>query len=425
MEEQFLIRPATPGDTGEILRLVRELAEYEKLSELAVGTEPMLREALFGAQSSSEALVAERGGRIVGFALFFSTFSTFLCKPGIYLEDLFVEPQHRGAGIGKALLQRLAAMVIERGGGRFEWRVLDWNDPSIRFYESLGATLMREWLLVRLAGEPLQRLAAGSSSAAPSQGRISRMLEAHNALEREQSPQRISAWMRVNSVIDPRDDIFHFFAKHELACNPVREYLSDGWRTLSELMVVMDSVDRPLARTGAMLEFAAGFGRFTRHLACLLPGRVTASDVHPGSVDFLREQFGVEGFYSTHDPERLDIPGQYDLVFVLSMFTHLPPPLWTLWLRKLFAAVRPGGYLVFTVHNEGLAAHYGVPYEADGTHFRADSESRELTPETYGTTLTTRAFVEQEVERALGRPVAQYRELAFWVGQDAVLVRGG
>ena len=159
MEERFLIRAAEPRDVPELLRLIAALAEYEKLADQAVGTEPMLREALFGARPVCEALIAERGGRAVGFALYFSTFSTFLCKPGLYLEDLFVEPEHRGAGIGKALLRRLASLVVERGGGRFEWRVLDWNEPSIRFYESLGAVLMREWLLARLTGPSLERLA--------------------------------------------------------------------------------------------------------------------------------------------------------------------------------------------------------------------------------------------------------------------------
>jgi GNAT superfamily N-acetyltransferase len=159
MEEPFLIRPAAAADVPELLRLIGELAEYEKLAHMAVGTEPMLRDAMFGPRPVCEALIAERGGRAVGFALFFPTFSTFLCKPGLYLEDLFVEPAHRGAGIGKALLRRLAALVVERGGGRFEWRVLDWNEPSIRFYESLGATLMREWLLARLTGPPLEALA--------------------------------------------------------------------------------------------------------------------------------------------------------------------------------------------------------------------------------------------------------------------------
>jgi GNAT superfamily N-acetyltransferase len=159
MAGAFTVRPAAPDDIREILRLIRALADYEKLSDMAVGTEAMLHEALFGARPSCEALVADADDRTVAFALFFTTFSTFLCKPGIYLEDVFVEPEHRGRGIGKALLRKLAALVLERGGGRFEWRVLDWNEPSIRFYESLGGVLMHEWLLVRLTGKPLARLA--------------------------------------------------------------------------------------------------------------------------------------------------------------------------------------------------------------------------------------------------------------------------
>jgi len=160
MEERFLIRAAAPADVAELLRLIHELAVYEKLEHLAVGTPAQLHEALFGKRPVCEALVAEVEGRAVGFALYFATFSTFLCKPGLYLEDLFVEPAHRGCGIGKALLKRLAAITVERGGGRFEWRVLDWNEPSIRFYEGLGATLLREWLLARLTGPELARLAA-------------------------------------------------------------------------------------------------------------------------------------------------------------------------------------------------------------------------------------------------------------------------
>lgn len=155
----YSIRPATRADVVELLRLIRELAIYEKLEHMAEGTEPMLAEALFGARPAAEAMVAERGGRAVGFALFFTTFSTFLCKPGLYLEDLFVEPAHRGHGIGKALLARLAALALERGCGRLEWRVLDWNEPSIRFYESLGANLLKEWVLVRMTRPEFEALA--------------------------------------------------------------------------------------------------------------------------------------------------------------------------------------------------------------------------------------------------------------------------
>jgi GNAT superfamily N-acetyltransferase len=159
VEERFLIRPARPADVAEILRLIHALAVYEKLEHLAVGTEQSLHEALFGARPSAEALVAERGARAVGFALFFTTFSTFLCKPGLYLEDLFVEPAHRGAGIGKGLLAALAALARDRGCGRLEWRVLDWNEPSIRFYESLGATMLKEWILVRMTEPEFRALA--------------------------------------------------------------------------------------------------------------------------------------------------------------------------------------------------------------------------------------------------------------------------
>jgi GNAT superfamily N-acetyltransferase len=159
VEKQFLIRSAAPADVPALLALIRGLAEYEKLSHMAVGTEPLLHQALFGARPSCEALIAERGGRAVGFALFFTTFSTFLCKPGLYLEDVFVEPEHRGAGIGKALLRRLAAIARERDCGRLEWRVLDWNEPSIRFYESLGAKLLKEWILVRMTRDEIAGMA--------------------------------------------------------------------------------------------------------------------------------------------------------------------------------------------------------------------------------------------------------------------------
>ena len=158
----FTIRPATPADCGELIRLIRELGEYEKLAHMITGTEPMLREALFGARPSCEALLVERGGHAVGFALYFMSFSTFLCKPGLFLEDVFVEPAQRGAGIGKALLRRLAAIALERGCGRFEWHVLDWNEPSIKFYESLGAKLLKDWQLVRMTKDEFSALAQGA-----------------------------------------------------------------------------------------------------------------------------------------------------------------------------------------------------------------------------------------------------------------------
>ena len=160
MTETFRIRPAAPADTPDLFRLIKGLAEYEKLSDMVVGNEAMLGESLFGARPSGEAMIAERGGRAVGFALYFTTFSTFLCRPGLYLEDLFVEPAHRGHGIGKAFFREMAKLAQSRGCGRFEWRVLDWNAPSIAFYESLGAAVMPEWHLVRMTADEFALLAS-------------------------------------------------------------------------------------------------------------------------------------------------------------------------------------------------------------------------------------------------------------------------
>ena len=160
MEKQLLkLRAAERRDVPELHRLIRGLAKYEKLEEMFIGTEAMLADSLFGAHPACEAILAEHGGRSVGFALYFTTFSTFLCKPGLYLEDLFVEPEHRGFGIGKALLRRLASIALERNYGRFEWRVLDWNEPSIKFYESLGAKILPEWELVRMTHPEFAALA--------------------------------------------------------------------------------------------------------------------------------------------------------------------------------------------------------------------------------------------------------------------------
>ncbi|MGE0357641.1 MAG: N-acetyltransferase family protein [Burkholderiales bacterium] len=155
----FSLRPAAPADCGDLNRLILALADYEKLAHQAAPTPEALHAALFGSRPACEAVLAERGGRAIGFALFFTTFSTFLCRPGIYLEDLFVEPAHRGLGVGKSLLRHLAALAVERDCGRFEWRVLDWNEPSIRFYESLGGRLLPEWQLVRMTRPEFSALA--------------------------------------------------------------------------------------------------------------------------------------------------------------------------------------------------------------------------------------------------------------------------
>lgn len=157
-----LLRPAQPGDVPAILALIRGLAEYEKLSGEVVATEDRLRQSLFPTDGHSPhacCLLAEVERRTVGFALYFFNYSTFLAKPGLYLEDLFVEPDFRGRGLGKALLLALARIANARGCGRMEWSVLDWNAPAIAFYESLGARRMTEWQICRLTGDALTRYA--------------------------------------------------------------------------------------------------------------------------------------------------------------------------------------------------------------------------------------------------------------------------
>ncbi len=156
----FLLRAAEPRDVPAITGLIHELAEFEKLSHLVQVTPETLHPHLFGARPVVEAQVAEAGGEVVAFALYFTNFSTFLARPGLYLEDLYVRPALRGRGIGEALLARLGAIAVERGYGRFEWSVLDWNANAIRFYEKMGATVMPDWRICRITGEALQRFGA-------------------------------------------------------------------------------------------------------------------------------------------------------------------------------------------------------------------------------------------------------------------------
>jgi GNAT superfamily N-acetyltransferase len=154
-DTSFAIRAAEPRDVADIVRLIGRLAEFEHLEHLMQATPEKLAPHLFGPRPAAEALVVDSGEQVVGFALFFTNFSTFLAKPGLYLEDLFVEPELRGRGIGQALLTRLAELAAERGCGRFEWSVLDWNVNAIRFYERMGATVMPDWRICRIAGDTL------------------------------------------------------------------------------------------------------------------------------------------------------------------------------------------------------------------------------------------------------------------------------
>ncbi|MEY3734430.1 MAG: hypothetical protein RL347_1789 [Actinomycetota bacterium] len=155
------IREATPADVPDILAMIHELAEYEKAPHEVVATPGLLREALFGDNPAVFALIAQddHSGESVGFALWFRNFSTWLGRHGVYLEDLYVRPTYRGQGYGKALLQALARIAVERGYGRFEWWVLDWNTPALEFYRSIGAVPMDEWTVQRVSGDALRRLA--------------------------------------------------------------------------------------------------------------------------------------------------------------------------------------------------------------------------------------------------------------------------
>lgn len=157
---EIRIIAAAESDVPIILEMIRELAEYEKLLHIVVASEGQLRRTLFGPHPAAEVLLAYLDGEVAGFALFFPNYSTFLAQAGLYLEDLYVKPHARGKGAGFALLKELARIAVTRGCGRVEWAVLDWNEPSIRFYKKLGAVPMEDWTIFRLTSEPLAKLAA-------------------------------------------------------------------------------------------------------------------------------------------------------------------------------------------------------------------------------------------------------------------------
>lgn len=156
----LVIRFATAADTAVILGFIQDLAEFEKLANEVTADEEAIRLTLFGVRPAAEVLIAEVAGAPVGFALFFQSYSTFLAKPGLYLEDLFVRPTARGHGVGSALLSALARIAVQRSYGRFEWSVLDWNEPALKIYRALGAVPMSEWTVQRMTGDALKRLAA-------------------------------------------------------------------------------------------------------------------------------------------------------------------------------------------------------------------------------------------------------------------------
>jgi GNAT superfamily N-acetyltransferase len=160
LSRELVIRPAEPGDIGLLFSLIAELAKYERAAGRVAGTEELLREALFGERPVAEAVIAEVDAAPAGFALFFTTFSTWLCRPGIWLEDLYVRPESRRGGVGRAMLGHLAQLAVQRGCGRLEWSALDWNSPALTFYDSLGAQRLSDWEGFRLEGAALGDLAA-------------------------------------------------------------------------------------------------------------------------------------------------------------------------------------------------------------------------------------------------------------------------
>jgi len=157
-DDETRIRPATEADAELLFGLILELASYEKLAEEVRGDAEVLRRSLFE-QKAAEALIVEAGGKAVGYAIFFTTFSTFECRSGVWLEDVYVRPEHRRGGIGRMVMEHLAALAVERGHVRLEWCALDWNEPALRFYDQLGATRLDEWKLLRVEGERLRQLA--------------------------------------------------------------------------------------------------------------------------------------------------------------------------------------------------------------------------------------------------------------------------
>jgi len=163
LSAEVVIREATRDDVPTLLGLIAELAEYERAADQARGTPELLDAALFGADPTAEALIAERAGETVGCAIFYRTFSTWECRPGIWLEDLYVRPEHRRGGVGGLLVHRLAQIARSRGYARLEWEALEWNTPALSFYDKLGAILEHEWRTLRLDGDALERVADGSA----------------------------------------------------------------------------------------------------------------------------------------------------------------------------------------------------------------------------------------------------------------------
>ena len=251
------------------------------------------------------------------------------------------------------------------------------------------------------------------------------LLQAHGLIESHGLGGSFGNIMGLDCTISAQDDIFKFFAGHASCTNPLRDYLADGWRTLSELMLLLESVGQPLLGLPSVLEFASGHGRFTRHLVKALGAqRVAVSDVVPDAVQFASQTFGVHGFMSARAPEQVAWPRRYALVFVLSLFSHLPRSTWTRWLRVLWDAVEPGGLLVFSTHGAKAAAYDQVQLDAEGFFFAPSSESQAIDGQEYGTTFTSESFVLAQISEVMGLAALVHQvPVHFWNHQDAYVLR--
>lgn len=249
-------------------------------------------------------------------------------------------------------------------------------------------------------------------------------LPVHNLRETHALPGNMGSWTGVNAVISESDDIFRFFAAHPTSVNPLRDYLSDGWRTLSELQRVLDRHALSLSGVSSFLEFACGHGRFTRHLEKVVPkGALHVSDVVPSTLDFLSSTFGVTAVPSDSSPQRVEFPRNYQVVFVLSLFSHLPRSSWDGWLKCLWKATAPGGLLIITTHGHKSAAQDHAVLGDEGFAFFAQSESGALPGEEYGCAYATEAFVRRLVGETLPEASIDFTPGHFWANQDAYVLK--
>ncbi|OJU89487.1 MAG: methyltransferase type 12 [Burkholderiales bacterium 66-5] len=246
-------------------------------------------------------------------------------------------------------------------------------------------------------------------------------LAAHRLIEREFPLLSYGQWMGCPCEISEADDIFKFFAAHPSSLNPIRDYLADGWRTMAELVLLLEAAGHPLLQTRSFLEFASGHGRFTRHLVKALGApRVVVSDVVADALDFARSALGVSGFVSASVPEQVAHAQQHDVVFVLSLFSHLPRSTWARWLVRIYAMVAPGGVLVFTTHGDAAVRKQGVTLEPDGFFFTPSSESNAIDAQEYGTAFSSEAFVRACIAQHLPDAVVRgFSPQHFWHHQDA------